>query len=685
VSFLEAVRRANQPGPPEHSVRLRLACTLTVLVSIVASTAEGEVSHQTALLGGSLVVAGMVFSYRTRSRPPGWIKLLAAFSAVSVLLWFFHQLTARPITDITTVEDPLTVMFIAILVVHSFHVPARRDLIFAIAASAALIAVAAAQAIDLTFSFYAGAWLGLSIWSLMELWRSISAGGKVSPAALGSAAAGICISTALVFFLQPAPVVSIRISFQSRASSAGPVPIPGALAGDAGSPSQLSKPGSPSGRARVGGYLGFANSLDTALRGELGNTVVMRVRAERPSYWVGETFDTWNGQSWLATKTVASHQIRESSPFAIPLPDGDMPLGQSDLQTFYVATPSPDLIFHADSAKQLWFPATSVYFGDDGTLVSPIGLGKGAIYTVESSVITPTPDELRQQSGSLGLSSSSQQEYTQLPGPYRQAATLARSVTAGAGDTYDKVEALIGWIGANTRYSTDIPPLPRGADTVNEFLFGNRVGFCEQISTSLTVMLRTLGIPSREVVGYVPDSYNPITDLYEVRAKDAHAWVQVWFPGSGWHSFDPTAVVPVANPSPGRTALTDAGRALGKLPWAPIGVLAALAVGVVIGIRCRRSLPKTWGEKVARSMEQAGRKSIRPRRPSETMLEYASVLDFEHGMHDWAELAAKVTSGVYGGLDPPVSGQEQMIRTARQLKRRTHNRAKPRRSVSRKL
>ena len=61
-------------------------------------------------------------------------------------------------------------------------------------------------------------------------------------------------------------------------------------------------------------------------------------------------------------------------------------------------------------------------------------------------------------------------------------------------------------------------------------------------------MLRSLGIPAREAVGYVPGPYNPITDLYEVQAKDAHAWVQVWFPGYGWQSFDPTAVVPLGQP-----------------------------------------------------------------------------------------------------------------------------------------
>ena len=672
MNIIEAVRRANQPGPPEHSVRLRVACSSAVLLSITASATEGEVSHGTAVIGGVLVVIGMVFSYRTRERPPGWIKVIAAIAAVSVLVWFFHELTSRPVTDITTVEDPLTVMFISIQAVHSFHVPARRDLVFSIAASAALIAVAAAQAIDLSFGVYAGAWVGFTLWALVELWRSASDGGRVSPTAIGSSLLGVIAASAAVFLLLPAPVVSIRISFQSRASGAGPVPVPGALAGDSGSPSQLSKPGSPTGRARVGGYLGFANNLDTALRGNLGDTLVMRVRAQRPSYWLGETFDTWDGQSWSATKTTATHVLRENSPYDVPLPAGDAPVGQPDLQTFYLATSGPDLVFHADAASQVWFPASSVFFGDDGTLVSPIGLGKGAIYTVESSVAAPTISELRQDVSVQRLGGKSETEYTQLPHAYRQAETLAQSVTAGAANTYDKVEDLMNWMGANTRYSTDIPPLPSGADTVNEFLFGNRVGFCEQISTSLAVMLRTLGIPAREVVGYVPDSYNPITDLYDVRAKDAHAWVQVWFPGFGWRSFDPTASVPQANPSPGGTALRDLGHALDNVPWIPVtGVAGLVAVGAGV-TRWRRSRPATWAEEVARQMERAGRRAKRPRRPSETLVEYASVLDARQGVDDWTELATRASAGVYGSTTPSPGEQRTMVLTARRVRKSAH-------------
>ena len=670
MKLIDAIRRANQPGPPEHSVRLRIACTLAVLVAITASTAESEVSHLTAIEGGALVVAGMVFSYRTRERPPNWVKLIAAVAAVSVLVWFFHELTSRPVSDITTVENPLTVMFIAIQVIHSFHVPSRRDLLFSIAGSAGLIAVAGAQAIDLNFAIYAGAWLGFSLWGLVEVWRSTSAGGRVTRTALGSTLAGVSLATAGIFLLLPAPSVGVRINFQSHAGTAGPVPVPGALAGDSGGASQLSRPGSPSGRSRIGGYLGFAGSLDTALRGKLGKTLVMRVRAERPSYWIGETYDKWDGTSWVASKTSATHVLNQGSPYDVPLPEGDRLAGQSDLQTFYIATSTPDLVFHADSARQLWFPTRSVFWGDDGTLISPIGLGHGAIYTVESNVVSPSSEQLRQAPRSTTLAIKTQREYTQLPHPYYQATALAKSVTADATNTYDKVEALINWMGANTRYSTKIPPLPIGADTVNEFLFGNRVGFCEQISTSLAVMLRSLGIPVREAVGYVPGGYNPITDLYEVRARDAHAWVQVWFPGYGWQSFDPTAVIPLANPSPGATALHDLGHELGRIPGVPIGsIIGGLAVTAGF-VRWRRSRPQSWADAVALQMEVAGRRARRPRRPSETIVEYASALE-EIGAHGWIPLAQRVGRAVYGVDKPPEADQRQILSAARRLRANT--------------
>jgi transglutaminase-like putative cysteine protease len=669
MSVREAIRRANQPGVPEDSIRLRIASTGAVIVAILACAAQNEISRTSAYAAVALVGAGMTFSYRTRARPPMWVKGLVATAAVLVLLWFFHQVSGHVVSDITAVENPLTVMFVWIQVVHSFHVPARRDLLFSLGGSAALMAVGGAQAIDLNFGWYVLAWVGFSLWGLVELHSSASRGGRLSAVGLGSSVGGLAVAAVAIFLVLPAPNVAVRINFLSSPGSGGPIAVPGALAGDGGRSSELSRSGSPTGPTRVGGYLGFANRLDTALRGSLGRTVVMRVRAERPSYWVGETFDNWDGQSWTTTGQ-SSRRIDDGSPFFLPVPAGNNDEGDSDLQTFYLTSSGPDLVFHAESAHEVWFPAGSLFYSDDGTIVSPVGLGRGAIYTVESQVSSPGAAQLREESNSSALSATDRRRYTQLPHPYPQAQALAQQVTAGATTTYDRVQALIAWMGANTRYSTDIPPLPAGADTVTEFLFGNRVGFCEQISTSMAVMLRSLGIPAREAVGYVPGPYNPITDLYEVRAQDAHAWVQVWVPGHGWQSFDPTAAVPLANPAPGATALQSVGRALSNVPVVPVGAVAASVALVVAVRRWRRSRPATWADNLARRIERAGRRAGRSRGRAETITEYAAALDglSNEGTDTWRRLAVAVQAAGYGGKLPPVETQRQMLASVRRIR-----------------
>jgi transglutaminase-like putative cysteine protease len=302
-------------------------------------------------------------------------------------------------------------------------------------------------------------------------------------------------------------------------------------------------------------------------------------------------------------------------------------------------------------------------------------LGRGAVYTVESMVAAPTANELRHATGA-SLPANQAERYLQLPHPYPQAQALAESATTGASTTYDKVEALISWIGAHTRYSTNIPPLPPGVDTVNAFLFGSRVGYCEQISTALAVMLRTLDIPVREVVGYVPGPYNPVTDLYTIRADDAHAWVQVWFPGYGWQSFDPTAAVPLANPDPGTTALHDVTGALGRIPvWPATAVVVVVGLGAAL-IAWRRSRPATWAERVARDVERAGRRAGRPRRSSETLVEYAAALDGLAGEESVAcqRLAAEVEASVYGGREPADEARRRMMTMARQMRIRRRQR-----------
>ena len=191
------------------------------------------------------------------------------------------------------------------------------------------------------------------------------------------------------------------------------------------------------------------------------------------------------------------------------------------------------------------------------------------------------------------------------------------------------MQALETWMGAHTQYSTNIPPLLPGQDAVNEFLFGNRTGYCEQISTALAVMLRSIGVPAREATGYVPGPFDPLSDLYEIQAKDAHAWVQVYFPGHGWQSFDPTTYVPLAPADPGTVLLSDLWHLIAGLPWVPIGIVAgavAAALGRRFEIRRRLARPKTWAGRLALRLERAGARAGIPRRSAETLAEYAERL-----------------------------------------------------------
>ena len=153
-------------------------------------------------------------------------------------------------------------------------------------------------------------------------------------------------------------------------------------------------------------------------------------------------------------------------------------------------------------------------------------------------------------------------------------------------------------------------------------------------------------------MGYVPGPYNPITDLYDVEAKDAHAWVQVWFPRYGWQSFDPTAVVPLANPSPGSTLLHDASGALRRLPWALVGLVVGATSTVLLIGAWRRRRPRMRAERAARTIEVAGRRAGRRRRPEETLAEGTRpALDDLAGDRSgtWQALAAVVEASACSG------------------------------------
>ncbi len=233
---------------------------------------------------------------------------------------------------------------------------------------------------------------------------------------------------------------------------------------------------------------------------------------------------------------------------------------------------------------------------------------------------------------------------------------LALQITSGRTNEYDRTAASNRGSAPTRVYDLSVPRDPEGVDAVDHFLFETRRGFCEQIASSMAVMLRSIGIPARLVTGYGPGERNPFTGYFEVKQSDAHAWVEVYYPGHGWVPYDPTFGVPVADPGVasrfmagpvfaaiarflGATpepvkaaarglahAIATAGR--GALAAWPFVLLAAMIMTVVAALGRRRRRARAFGSPPtgAEAAFEELRAALAPvghdRDPSETPSEY---------------------------------------------------------------
>src|ERR1039458_4866092 len=157
-------------------------------------------------------------------------------------------------------------------------------------------------------------------------------------------------------------------------------------------------------------------------------------------------------------------------------------------------------------------------------------------YEAESQLAEHDSDELRL---AANTAPEGMDQYLKLPPLDIRISKLAEEITAAAPSNYDKAIALEQYLSTRFGYTLELPrSLPQ--DPLANFLFERKKGHCEYFASSMAVMLRSLHIPSRIVTGFRGGEFNDLTGQYVVRASDAHSWVEAYFPGSGWISFDPT-------------------------------------------------------------------------------------------------------------------------------------------------
>ena len=300
---------------------------------------------------------------------------------------------------------------------------------------------------------------------------------------------------------------------------------------------------------------GFSEQVDLGTMGaiKLDQTVVMRVefpeRSEPPSaaervYFRGAAFDVYNGRSW--SKSSASRRLvgRTADGLFKIAPDQTPHEGQVGLRQ--------DILFEALD--------TTTLFG--ASFIQSI---KGAFDFLRADELDALslpyipmtrfqysawsfPDQVRDEERTAQTVSYPQEiadRYLQLPDLSPRVDVLARQVTAQARTPYERIVAVEGHLRSAYQYSLDVGTAAP-VNPVEEFLFARKTGYCEHYATAMVMMLRTLDIPARLVTGFLPGEWNGFGRYYTIRQRDAHAWVEVYFPRSGWVTFDPTPSVPAA-------------------------------------------------------------------------------------------------------------------------------------------
>ncbi|RDI69599.1 transglutaminaseTgpA domain-containing protein [Halopelagius longus] len=261
----------------------------------------------------------------------------------------------------------------------------------------------------------------------------------------------------------------------------------------------------------------------------LGTEVHFTVRSSSPSYWRTGAYGTYTGDRWTQTD--------DSRPY-----DGDVSPDARGERVSYSVT----LNQSATALPTVWRPNTvsvsgvspSLRVTDGRAVVAETTLPEGTSYVGESSVQTRDPEVLR--TAGTDYPDGVESRYATLPDDASpRVARLTEDITANASTPYEKAVAIERWLESNKEYSLSASHDDDGGTVVEEFVFDMDEGYCEYFASSMAVMLRSQDVPARYVVGYsTGERTGPNT--YTVRNMNAHAWVEVYFPDTGWVRFDPT-------------------------------------------------------------------------------------------------------------------------------------------------
>ncbi|MDP2917192.1 MAG: transglutaminase domain-containing protein [Dehalococcoidia bacterium] len=271
---------------------------------------------------------------------------------------------------------------------------------------------------------------------------------------------------------------------------------------------------------------------------------------KQPSYWRTRRFDIYNSWSWSSSP--ASEQSLNSgapSPLAESLAQReeliytvlnklktDILLTAGELVSTDIST-----LTYSYNAKNTDGTSAKLEQDPSVTMVAAVRLLKlNESYKVTAGLTLATPEQLSSASATYPRWVS--EKYLQLPSslPERMKQTSRLIIRRAQAQTpYEKVIAIKSYLSRLPYLQTGTAP-PEGVDGVDHFISVARTGNCTNFASAMVVMLRAIGVPARFATGYLPGDWSEANKTSSVRAKDYHAWPEVYFPGYGWMEFEAT-------------------------------------------------------------------------------------------------------------------------------------------------
>jgi transglutaminase-like putative cysteine protease len=338
---------------------------------------------------------------------------------------------------------------------------------------------------------------------------------------------------------------------------------------------------------------------------------VLTVTARSGDYWKAEDLTEFDGREWVAGPQV-------TTPVSLPAPSNSVQgHWTQDIRVSITGMRTRDVIGAGYSSPLSGIAGRISVGSDAGTWVAAHELGPGASYVVQTYSPHPTARQLRAvsrrrypkaatapyrtleiPSESLGGPGADTQLVFPVWGtrsafgqqivrasPYARAYALAQRLARQARTPYDFVASVKRFLSRGYVYN-EHPPSARYP--LESFLFTHKLGYCQQFSGAMAMLLRMGGIPARVSAGFTSGGFQNGSHTWTVADTDAHAWVEAWFPRYGWVRFDPT---PTSAPARGGTASDPILKSLSGLS----GSQTSAAPRRDVGINATSSTPVAAG------------------------------------------------------------------------------------------